>query len=528
MRTDKSKQNQLHVFIFFLTTALFCGALAHAATTVPSEGNLLKEIDAPLPEYPKDEWEENPEGTVTLMFDVTEEGNVENACVVSSSLPGKFELYAVQAIRGHRYEQLGGPSQYMSGVKKRFSFTLNSSPTVPVNIEYPQIALEQGAEGFVIVQFGVTETGTVQDQVVVDAEPSGFFEAAALEAASKMKFEPKRFNPDDKILHKFTFSLDSKPRTAVGVEYPTEARELLLHGHVIVQFDINENGEVENPEAIYSDAGIFEISALAAVSEFRFDPNNPLNGVLHKFEFNFNQERQPLSKVEPEYPEKALKENIEGYVLVEFDVDTTGSVDNVSVIESDPPDVFDKSAVSAARQFKYTPKYVNGQPVRVEGVINRIFYEIEGVEGEEDNDPGRELRDNSPDVDEGLPIIMPRIDPTEFFEQLRDVSPAQRKQMIDDLMSQGTVVRIRKPTHTLSIQGKQADGMVIVEFDVSEEGAVEHPNIVEVEGTVLSQDVTQRIVEEVGYYRYEPLVIDDTPARTEGVRHQINLRFHED
>ena len=269
-------------------------------------------------------------------------------------------------------------------------------------------------------------------------------------------------------------------------------------------------------------------AALAAVSEFRFDPNNPLKGVLHKFEFNFNQDWHPLSKVEPEYPEKALKENIEGYVILEFDVDTTGSVDNVSVIESDPPDVFDKSAVSAARQFKYTPKYVNGQPVRVKGVINRIFYEIEGVEGEEDNDPGRELRDNSPDADEGLPIIMPLLDPKEFFEELRNASPEQRKQMMDDLISQGTVVRIRKPTHTLSIQGNQADGTVIIEFDVSEEGAVEHPNIVEVEGTVLSQDVTQRILEEVGYYRYEPLVTDDTPARIEGVRHLINLRFHED
>ena len=191
MRTDKSKQNQLHVFIFFLTIALFCGVLAHAVTAAPTEGNLLKEIDAPLPVYPKKAWEENPEGTVTLMFDVTEEGNVENPCVVSSSLPGKFELYALQAIKGHRYEQLGGPSQYMTGVKKRFSFTLNSSPTVPVNIEYPRIALEQGAEGYVIVEFGVTETGTVQDPVVVGAEPAGFFEAAALEAASKMKFEAK-------------------------------------------------------------------------------------------------------------------------------------------------------------------------------------------------------------------------------------------------------------------------------------------------------------------------------------------------
>lgn len=334
METRKSKQVQPHFTLFILTTVLICSVLANAVTSVPVDGNLLEEIAAPLPVYPKQKWEKSPDGTVTLMFAVTEEGDVENPCVVASTLPGAFELYALQAIKEHRYKQLGGPSQYMTGVKKRFNFTLDSNPIVPARAKYPRSAFQNAAEGYVVVEFNVSRRGTVENQVVVGAEPAGFFETMALDAASKMTFERSRINPNDKILHKFTFSLDSKPRVSVGAEYPAEAREQFLHGHVIVEFDINEDGNVENPVAIYSDAGVFETAAIAAVSQFRFDPDDPAEDVLHKIEFSLTQDYQPLSKVEPEYPEQALLENIEGYVIVKFDISETGSVENPEVVEA--------------------------------------------------------------------------------------------------------------------------------------------------------------------------------------------------
>ena len=161
-------------------------------------------------------------------------------------------------------------------------------------------------------------------------------------------------------------------------------------------------------------------------------------------------------------------------------------------------------------------------------VINRIKYIIEGEDSEENDEPARALADNSPEAKQQYPVIMPRIDMKQFFEDMKGLSPEERKKKLDDLISQGTVVRNSTPTHKLSIQGDQKDGSIIVEFDVNEEGAVEQPNIVEVQGTVLSQDVSQRILDEVSYYRYEPLVIDDVPVRTDDVRHLIELRFQED
>lgn len=174
--------------------------------------------------------------------------------------------------------------------------------------------------------------------------------------------------------------------------------------------------------------------------------------------------------------------------------------------------------------------HVNGKPMRTEGVHNRLIYEIEGEDGEEDNKPERALAGSSPDADAkaGYPIKFPPDVAKQFLEDLKNTPAQDRKQLFDDLLKKGTIVRPSRPTHNLSIQGKQNDGTVIVEFDVDEKGAVEQPNIVEVQGTVLSQDLTQRILEEVGYYRYEPLVIDAAPVRVHGVRHLIELRFHED
>ncbi|MYI77044.1 MAG: TonB family protein, partial [Gammaproteobacteria bacterium] len=283
-------------------------ALAQEADNVPLE------IDAPIPVYPNEAWEKSPEGMVTVKFDITDKGYVENAYIYNASLPGKFELYALQAIKDHRFEPPDGSPQHTKGVSKNFFFTLDSSPKNPVRVKYPKSAMEQGPEGYVVVRFGVSAWGDVRDQEVVGAEPAGLFEAAALDAASKMKFA-RHFKPDQKIMHKFTFSLNSEPSKAVVAEFPAAAKDQQLQGHVVVEFDINEDGEVENPEAIYSDASVFEKTAIAAVSEFRFEPNSPNEGVLHKVEFNLNQDYQPLSKVEPEYPKEALLNSIEGYVV---------------------------------------------------------------------------------------------------------------------------------------------------------------------------------------------------------------------
>ncbi|MEH6594975.1 MAG: TonB family protein [Colwellia polaris] len=62
---------------------------------------------------------------------------------------------------------------------------------------------------------------------------------------------------------------------------------------------------------------------------------------------------KPTYRVEPKYPEKAVVENIEGSVVLKFDIDQAGSVKNVEVVNGSPAYVFDKVAKTALEQWRY-------------------------------------------------------------------------------------------------------------------------------------------------------------------------------
>lgn len=86
-------------------------------------------------------------------------------------------------------------------------------------------------------------------------------------------------------------------------------------------------------------------------------------------------EALPVVKVLPQYPTAALRQNLEGYVIVEFTITRTGTVADVVVVESSHR-IFERSAVDAAYKFKYRPRVINGEPVEVRGKQHRISFEI--------------------------------------------------------------------------------------------------------------------------------------------------------
>ncbi|MBA6253249.1 MULTISPECIES: M56 family metallopeptidase [unclassified Colwellia] len=63
---------------------------------------------------------------------------------------------------------------------------------------------------------------------------------------------------------------------------------------------------------------------------------------------------KPIQRVNPRYPEQAAKDNIEGSVVLTFDIMTNGAVENVAVINSKPAGVFDQAALKALKQWKYS------------------------------------------------------------------------------------------------------------------------------------------------------------------------------
>jgi protein TonB len=84
----------------------------------------------------------------------------------------------------------------------------------------------------------------------------------------------------------------------------------------------------------------------------------------------------PLVKVAPRYPIRAAQRRLEGYVIVEFVVTTSGAVRDVRVIES-TSELFEEAAIEAASKFKYKPRVVDGQPIEVSGVKNKITFKLD-------------------------------------------------------------------------------------------------------------------------------------------------------
>ncbi|MBU2893694.1 M56 family metallopeptidase [Colwellia sp. D2M02] len=64
-------------------------------------------------------------------------------------------------------------------------------------------------------------------------------------------------------------------------------------------------------------------------------------------------EVQPTHRIEPKYPIEAAKAGTEGSVVLKFDVLENGSVTNVEVVNAKPAYVFDKTAVTALKQWRY-------------------------------------------------------------------------------------------------------------------------------------------------------------------------------
>jgi TonB family protein len=78
-----------------------------------------------------------------------------------------------------------------------------------------------------------------------------------------------------------------------------------------------------------------------------------------------------VSKPQPPYPPAARAARASGSVTVEVTVDETGSVVSASAVSGHP--LLRAAAVAAARQAKFSPKLVQGEPVKVSGLLTYDF-----------------------------------------------------------------------------------------------------------------------------------------------------------
>lgn len=198
--------------------------------------------------------------------------------------------------------------------------------------------------------------------------------------------------------------LNGKAKSLPKPEYPAEARAAGLDGSVWVDVEIDEEGNVvsavartdlqkrKNADGVELDVPPADVllrdSAEKAAMNAKFSPTllsgEPVR-VKGTIVYNFVHSAPPVPKTlsggivngkayslpQPVYPAEALAVRAAGSVVVQVLIDEGGNVISATAVSGHP--LLRAAAVEAAKEAKFAPTRLSGQPVKVAGVITYNF-----------------------------------------------------------------------------------------------------------------------------------------------------------
>jgi len=112
-----------------------------------------------------------------------------------------------------------------------------------------------------------------------------------------------------------------------------------------------------------SETRVFVADAPRSACDLRRRTRVVMGGVLNE---------KAVSKPEPAYPPAARAAGVTGRVVVRIEIGETGDVVTAEAI--DGPSLLRDAAEEAARQARFSPTRLSGEPVRVSGVITYDFW----------------------------------------------------------------------------------------------------------------------------------------------------------
>lgn len=176
------------------------------------------------PEYPVRAQQRSVDGWVLVSFSVKEDGKVdaESIEVVDSEPSSIFERASIESASQFEFRPkiVDGTAVGVNGLQYIFSYLIDERVSValprdarnrdylPLNYitpKYPLAAGEENVEGYVLLEFTVTKEGLPRGIVILDRSPSNIFNASAVNAAERFRFDPR--------------IVDGKPVEAEGAQY---------------------------------------------------------------------------------------------------------------------------------------------------------------------------------------------------------------------------------------------------------------------------------------------------------------------
>ena len=182
--------------------------------------------------------------------------------------------------------------------------------TARVDPVYPKSAIETGRTGVVFVRLRVDSTGKVYESEL-QASESDDFSASAVSAARNL-----------------TFSIPMSAGHFVPIDM-----------YLMAKFDHGPGASIDAQyKAVFSDQVILNFGTI------------PISEPI------------PEHKANPGYPPTALAQKLEGVVYIKMWVGPTGEPRDPSVIKS-ANQIFDSSALAAARLWRFKPAMYEGRPI---------------------------------------------------------------------------------------------------------------------------------------------------------------------
>lgn len=270
------------------------------------------------------------------------------------------------------------------------------TPPVPIDRPppaFPESARLAGAEGFVEVAWIVLRDGRAGWVRIVRAEPSGFFEAAALEGIRRWRFEPARRDGEPlecrsqtRLRFTLTDTIVARPAGAAPAGgdqpapvYPEASRAAGVEGYAEVTFEVGADGRVTSAEVTMAmPRGEFEAAALAAVRQWRFAASAEVRrSFSRRFAFALPGEvaraPDPVLLAAAPLPPEACTHRIAGRVRLEVTTDAEGRVTGARILDASPARLFDATALAIARNSRIAPAYRAGHPIAATALLTLRF-----------------------------------------------------------------------------------------------------------------------------------------------------------
>jgi len=84
----------------------------------------------------------------------------------------------------------------------------------------------------------------------------------------------------------------------------------------------------------------------------------------------------PRYRVEPRYPPRAQRANLEGYVRLGFSITPQGRVTDIQVLDAKPAGIFERAAIQALKRWRYAPQPQQGDAPPRQSI--KLVFELNG------------------------------------------------------------------------------------------------------------------------------------------------------